>query len=97
MSDDKPDGVHSTPVSNTELLGHQDAERLLRQVFESNRLHHAWMISGPRGIGKATLAYRFAKYVLANAPTDAGLFGTAELPDARSDLHLVPDLSLIHI
>ncbi len=91
MSDDSPHGVHSTPSSNSELLGHQGAERLLRQAFESSRLHHAWMISGPRGIGKATLAYRFARYVLANAPTDTGLFGSNDLPDERNDLYLVPE------
>jgi len=91
MSDDVPHGAVSTPVSNTELFGHPDAERLLRQAFESNRLHHAWMISGPRGIGKSTLAYRFAKYVLANAIADAGLFGTTAFPDERSDLHLAMD------
>ena len=36
----------------------------MRQAFESGKLHHAWLISGPKGIGKASLAYRFAAYVL---------------------------------
>ena len=49
------------------LLGHLDAERRMRQAFGSGKLHHAWMISGPKGIGKASLAYRFAAYVLAAA------------------------------
>src|SRR5262249_56233247 len=40
-----------------------------------NRLHHAWLITGPRGIGKATLAFRFARHVLAGE--DRGLFADA--------------------
>ncbi|MEM7169445.1 MAG: DNA polymerase III subunit delta' [Pseudomonadota bacterium] len=53
------------PRENSFLAGHQRAEERLLQAFESNRLPHAWLISGPRGIGKATLAFRFARFVLA--------------------------------
>lgn len=35
------------------------------QAARGTRLHHAWLIGGPRGIGKATLAYRFARWLLA--------------------------------
>jgi DNA polymerase-3 subunit delta' len=31
----------------------------------ADRLHHAWLITGPAGIGKATLAFRFARWLLA--------------------------------
>jgi DNA polymerase-3 subunit delta' len=47
------------------LAGHAAAERALAQSFASGRLHHAWLLSGRAGIGKATLAYRMARYVLA--------------------------------
>jgi DNA polymerase III subunit delta' len=33
--------------------------------MRAGRLHHAWLITGPEGIGKATLAYRFARILLA--------------------------------
>ncbi len=58
------------------LWGHAEAERALLDAFNSERLPHAWLITGPRGIGKATLAYRFAKFLFdkGNAP-DVGLFG----------------------
>ncbi|MBM3517484.1 MAG: DNA polymerase III subunit delta' [Alphaproteobacteria bacterium] len=46
-------------------MGHQAAERLLHGAAAEGRLAHAWLISGPRGIGKATLAYRFARHLLA--------------------------------
>ncbi len=38
----------------------------LLETYRSGRLHHAWLISGPAGIGKATLAYRMARFVLAH-------------------------------
>ncbi len=31
---------------------------------QGGRLHHAWLLTGPRGIGKATLAWRFARFLL---------------------------------
>ncbi len=52
------------PRANPELLGHAAAERTLLRAFASGRLPHAWLITGPRGIGKATLAFRFARFVL---------------------------------
>jgi len=59
MSDDK-----ITPRTNDKLLGHDEAEAAFLQGFESGKLAHGWIISGPRGIGKATLAYRFARTLL---------------------------------
>lgn len=47
-----------------ELLGHAQAEQRYLQARESGRLHHAWLITGPPGIGKATLAYRIARHRL---------------------------------
>lgn len=63
-----------------DLAGQGDAERVLLDAYRSGRLPHAWLITGPRGIGKATLAYRFARFLLAEgAGADPGLFG-AKLP-----------------
>lgn len=54
-----------SPVLTADLVGHQEAEGQLLAAHASGRLHHAWLLTGPRGIGKATLAYRFARYLLA--------------------------------
>ena len=65
------------PRTNPDLRGHEIAEGILLRAFRSGRLPHAWLITGPRGIGKASLAYRCARFMLANggeAPTP-GLFG----------------------
>jgi DNA polymerase-3 subunit delta' len=52
------------PRKRLNLIGHEDAESKLRAAYASQRMHHAWMITGPRGIGKATFAYRFARFIL---------------------------------
>lgn len=53
------------PRANPRLAGHEAAEDALARAFASGRLPHAWLVCGPRGVGKATLAYRFARHVLA--------------------------------
>lgn len=52
------------PRYNYDLIGHQVAEQRFLHAFASARLHHAWLISGPKGYGKATLAYRMIRHVL---------------------------------
>lgn len=86
------------PRANPRLEGHADAERLLLRAQRSGRLPHAWLISGPRGIGKATLAFRFARFILAggqDAPPadDGGLFGP-ELLAERNGLWTDPQGAL---
>jgi DNA polymerase-3 subunit delta' len=58
----------STPHSRetTVLFGHRDAEAALLNAYRSGRIPHAWLIGGAKGIGKATLAYRMARFVLAH-------------------------------
>lgn len=63
------------PSDNPELIGHDGAEAAFLDAWNSGRLPHAWLICGPRGIGKATLAYRIARFVLAGGDGDGGLFG----------------------
>src|SRR5947207_14064130 len=55
------------PRANPDLLGHAAAEAELRRLFDSGRLPHALLLGGPRGIGKATLAFRLARFVLAQS------------------------------
>lgn len=54
------------PQDNTKLFGHEEAEQFLAQSYRSGKGHHAILIEGPEGIGKATLAFRFAKHVLSH-------------------------------
>ncbi len=54
------------PREAVALFGHSEAEQILLDAYRSGRIPHAWLIAGEAGIGKATLAYRMAKFVLAN-------------------------------
>src|ERR1700752_3890369 len=52
------------PRETSELFGHREAEMALLAAYRSGRIPHAWLIGGAQGIGKATLAYRMARFVL---------------------------------
>lgn len=54
------------PRETNVLFGHRDAEAALLNAYRSGRIAHAWLIGGPQGVGKATLAYRMARFVLAH-------------------------------
>lgn len=59
------------PRENPALFGHAAAEAAFARAAGSGRLPHAWLLTGPPGIGKATLAFRLARRVLAGpAPVD---------------------------
>ncbi len=73
------------PRANGALLGQGAAETTLLEAFRSGRLPHAWLLTGPRGVGKATLAYRFARFLLAGGGGGGGLFGE-EPSDLALDL-----------
>jgi DNA polymerase-3 subunit delta' len=54
------------PRETSSFFGHAQAEQTLLAGYKSGRMAHAWLIGGPPGIGKATLAYRLARFVLAH-------------------------------
>jgi DNA polymerase-3 subunit delta' len=69
MSEDDSD--IKTPRETSVLFGHEQAEHALLDAYKSGRIAHAWLIGGPPGIGKATLAFRFARFVLAHPDPQA--------------------------
>jgi DNA polymerase III subunit delta' len=75
------------PRETKELFGHEAAERTLAQALQGGRMHHGWLLAGPQGIGKATLAYRFARAALAapeeRAPGGESLAVPAEASASR--------------
>jgi DNA polymerase-3 subunit delta' len=81
------------PRETTTLFGQAHAETAFLEAYNSKRFHHAWMITGPKGIGKATLAWRIAKFLLSQ-PVDDGpsLFGD---PDPSKSLDTEPEHPVI--
>ena len=66
--DVEADCIEDTPHPRraATLIGHADDERALLEAYRTNRLPHAIILGGPAGIGKATLAWRLARFLLAN-------------------------------
>ena len=69
MSED--DSEIKTPRETFALFGHGEAEAALLQAYKGGRIAHAWLIGGPPGIGKATLVFRLARFVLAHPDPQA--------------------------
>lgn len=68
------------PRQRLDLVGQGEAERALLDAYRSGRIHHAWILGGAKGIGKATLAFRFARFVLAHPdPRSAAVAAARDL------------------
>jgi DNA polymerase-3 subunit delta' len=63
--DDEVDAAQTHPRETLQWFGHAEAERALLEAYRGARMPHAWLIGGAAGIGKATLAYRMARFLLA--------------------------------
>ena len=92
MSDEQPEsdrvGDAPHPRNTLKLFGQRDAEQNFLSSFGSGRLHHAWLLTGPRGVGKATLAWRIARFLLftararRNMPDDLSTATTLDVPNS---------------
>jgi len=89
----EPDRIDGAPHprDTARLIGQDAAIATFLTAFNSQRLHHGWLITGPRGVGKATLAWKIAAFLLATpvGGADNGMFGDA-LP-APATLDIAPD------
>ena len=99
MSDEdhpEPDRIEGAPHprDTARLFGQAAAEAEFLEAFNDRRLHHGWMITGPRGTGKATLAWSIARFLLATPDPieeDGGMFGDALAPARTDTLAISPD------
>ena len=86
------------PRETFELIGHETAEVAFEAARARGRLHHAWLLTGPEGVGKATFAYRAARRLLgAPADGDPGRLGSDSAhPVSRQVLNRAhPDLLVL--
>lgn len=67
---DRADGTPH-PRFTAELVGMAAEQAAFLEAVTSDRLHHAWLITGPQGIGKATLAWKIARFLLTPVSQDA--------------------------
>src|SRR5690606_24926788 len=67
------------PRERFTLTGHGWAERQFVDAYSSGKLHHAWILGGPQGIGKATFAYRAARFVFKHPRPETVPAGTGDL------------------
>ncbi len=81
----EPDRVEGQPHPREtyELIGQDGALARAAHAIRSGLPPQAWLISGPPGVGKATLAYRIARYLLRHGATEAG---PADLSVPQSDI-----------
>ncbi len=78
------------PRETTDLVGHEAAERQFLESYLGGKTHHAWILGGPKGIGKATFAYRATRFVLKYSTGDLGALGGIE------DLYVPPEDPVSH-
>ncbi|WP_226778922.1 DNA polymerase III subunit delta' [Oceaniglobus trochenteri] len=77
---DRIEGI-AHPRETLALLGQTQAEAAFLQAWNGDHAHHAWLITGPRGVGKATLAWRIARFLLSQPPRDGGGMFAPERPE----------------
>ena len=64
-----------SPEEQSDLTGHDAEQQLLLDLWNSGHLAGSWLFAGPKGIGKATLAYRLARFILAAPDPENDLLG----------------------
>lgn len=80
----EPDRIAGAPHprETPRLFGHEAAEAAFLRAYISGRMHHGWLLTGPKGVGKATLAWRIARFLLTTPEDDGGgLFGAPPPPE----------------
>ncbi|RNJ50161.1 DNA polymerase III subunit delta' [Methylocystis hirsuta] len=82
-SDRYDDAPH--PRETLGLFGHAAAEHELLDAYRRNKMAQAWIIGGPEGVGKATLAWRLARFLLAHPEPAAAAVQSAESLAAPAD------------
>ena len=94
------DEINISPRNNSFLLGQSKAEDIFFKAWKNQTMHHAWILNGPKGIGKATLAYRIARFMLWADENKKDMYNSLNVPEnsevfrqVASDSH--PDLMVV--
>lgn len=85
------------PRENGEVLGHDAIEQSLLSLYNAGKLPHALIFAGPMGVGKTTMAFRVARFLLKHGSDNSsqgGLFGDA--PEPPTNMHVAPADPIAH-
>ncbi|PTM42900.1 DNA polymerase III subunit delta' [Bosea sp. 124] len=87
QTSDEPDRLPSAPHprETLALIGHEAQEQAFLAALASGRMHHGWLLGGPEGIGKASFAYRAARFVLASGDPTRRAVGATSLAMPEGD------------
>ncbi|MDQ2067860.1 DNA polymerase III subunit delta' [Xinfangfangia sp. CPCC 101601] len=84
----EPDRIEGAPHprETRSIFGHAEAQANFLDAFRSGRMHHGWLVTGPKGIGKATLSWHLARFLLATPDDSGGMFAapppeTLDIPE----------------
>lgn len=88
------------PRNNSYLLGFETEEQFLLNSWKNNTLHNSWLISGIEGIGKATLAYKLARFILSADYQKKDQYTSLDVSENQSIFKLIsnnshPDMKII--
>ncbi|RYH02418.1 DNA polymerase III subunit delta' [Salipiger sp. IMCC34102] len=94
----EPDRIAGAPHPRDApaLVGQDAAAADFLDAYNAGRLHSGWLIAGPRGTGKATLAWKIATFLLAQ-PAGGGLLGDPPPADTLAVPPDHPDARLIAV
>ncbi|MBI1301209.1 MAG: DNA polymerase III subunit delta' [Alphaproteobacteria bacterium] len=78
------------PQQTEHCFGHDTQEKLFLELFEQDKMPHAMIFSGPKGIGKSTMAFRLARFLLKYGvdTAEVGLFGGDDIKREFDSLHV---------
>ena len=88
------------PYENSYFIGHEEAERMFLNAWKNSNIHNSWIISGLNGIGKATLAYRIARFLLSADENNRQDYTSLNVDENNPTFRLIanqahPDLKVI--
>lgn len=84
-----------SPRTNYDLIGHNENINFILNCYKKKRLHQAYLFSGNEGIGKATFAYSFARFLLSDTSLDSFNVNKNEKVSRLIESNTHPDLLVI--
>lgn len=85
------------PRMQMDCFGHDDIERQLLELFNAGRMPHGLVFAGPKGIGKATLAYRLARFLLKHGKASAVDAGPSLFGDPLPEEKIIHETLSVHV